>query len=168
MSGPLGKDTAEIRFDDLDTLRTVVVDGFGVWSEPLMVPQSTINSFAELAGDYQWIHVDEERCRTETPFGRTIAHGALVVALLPRLSPHAVTVVGHHRAVNYGSNRVRFLAPVLVDSSISARSRLKSVVQKPSGSLLTTEVQVRANEKKDAICLIYEMMVLYQGNSADM
>src|SRR6266480_3359176 len=88
----------------------------------LAVTQETIDGFAALTGDRQWIHVEVERARRESPFGATIAHGFLTVALLSRLVAEAVDVrVECKMRVNYGFNRLRFPAPVPAGSRIRAR-----------------------------------------------
>src|SRR5206468_6924068 len=91
-----------------------------------------INRFAELTGDHQWIHVDVERARRESPFRTTIAHGFLTLALLPRLSAGArerarYEVVGQGSVVNYGSDKLRFLSPVPAGARVRSRSRLVEV-----------------------------------------
>jgi acyl dehydratase len=91
-------------------------------SEWLAVTQEMVDQFAELTGDRQWIHVDGERARRESPFGATVAHGFLTVSLLSRLVGEAVEVQTDCKLrVNYGFNRLRFPAPVTVGSRIRAR-----------------------------------------------
>ena len=91
-------------------------------SEWLAVTQEMVDQFAELTGDRQWIHVDGERARRESPFGATVAHGFLTVALLSRLVREAVDVQTVCKLrVNYGFNRLRFPAPVMVGSRIRSR-----------------------------------------------
>ncbi|HEY1493433.1 MAG TPA: MaoC family dehydratase [Candidatus Solibacter sp.] len=93
--------------------------GAGEW---LAVTREMVDQFAELTGDRQWIHVDGERARRESPFGATVAHGFLTVALLSRLLREAVDVQTDCKLrVNYGFNRLRFPAPVTVGSRIRAR-----------------------------------------------
>src|SRR5881227_3991376 len=81
-------------------------------SEWMTVDQAMIDKFADATGDHQWIHVDVERARREMPGGKTIAHGYLTLSLVPRLAATLVKVDQVKRGVNYGSNRVRFTAPV--------------------------------------------------------
>src|ERR1051325_7468755 len=75
----------EIRFDDIAKLKTKITDAFGAGRERVDVTQDMINRFADLTGDHQWIHVDVERAKRESPFGGTIAHGFLTLSLLPRM-----------------------------------------------------------------------------------
>src|SRR4026208_800693 len=76
------------------------------------VPQEMMDSCADATGDHQWIHVDVERAKKELPGGKTIAHGYLTLSLLPRLAPTLMSVEKRRRGLNYGSNRIRFTAPV--------------------------------------------------------
>ena len=75
----------EIRFDDVERLRGKISDDFGPWGSEVLISQEMIDRFADLTGDHQWIHVDVERCKRESPFRGTIAHGFLVLSLLPGL-----------------------------------------------------------------------------------
>ena len=77
------------------------------------VEQTRIDAFADATGDHQWIHQDVERAKTESPFGRTIAHGFLTLAMLPAMAEDALPpVAGLALSLNYGFDRVRFLVPV--------------------------------------------------------
>jgi acyl dehydratase len=88
----------------------------------LDISQNLIDDFAKLTSDRQWIHVDPDRARSESPFGATVAHGFLTVALLSRLVAEAVDLRADSKLrVNYGFNRLRFPAPVTVGSRIRAR-----------------------------------------------
>ncbi|TMB21240.1 MAG: MaoC family dehydratase, partial [Deltaproteobacteria bacterium] len=98
----------DIRFDDIERLKGKVSDTFGAWSEPVEVTQDMINRFAEVTGDHQWIHVDVERAKRESPFGGTVAHGFLTLSLLPRLHGSAAwKLTGYGNATNYGANKLR-------------------------------------------------------------
>ena len=100
----------------------------------LAVSQDLIDEFAELSGDRQWIHVDAERARRESPFGATVAHGFLTVALLSRLVRDAVQLQADSGLrVNYGFNRLRFPAPVPAGSRIPARVTSNSVSEVEGG-----------------------------------
>jgi acyl dehydratase len=151
----------DIRFDDLESLKAKVSDTFGPWSEPVLVTQETINRFAELTGDHQWIHVDVERAKKESPFGGTIAHGFLTLSLLPAMKGNpSWRIVGFGNATNYGANKLRFVSPVPAGARIRSRSRLVGVESKPMGTQVTQEIHVHV-EGKDKPALIYEMLVLY-------
>ncbi|HEY8514330.1 MAG TPA: MaoC family dehydratase [Candidatus Binatia bacterium] len=151
----------EIRFDDIEGLKAQIKEEFSPWGPAVQVTQEMINAFADLTGDHQWIHVDVERCKRESPFGGPIAHGFLTLSLLPRLRARSdFTIVGHGNAVNYGANKLRFLAPVPAGATLRARSRLVSVEQRPKGTLVTQDIQVGI-EGQETPALLYQMVVLY-------
>ena len=94
------------------------------WRE---VTQEMIDAFAELSGDDQWIHVDVERSRRESPFGTTVAHGNLTLSMIDGFRRSLIRSTGFALGVNYGWNRVRFPAPVPSGSRIRARAEVLSV-----------------------------------------
>ena len=151
----------EVRFDDVEALRGAIREDFGPWGPELEVTQEMIDRFADLTGDRQWIHVDVERARRESPFGGPVAHGFLTLSLLPVLRPGGgVRVTGYGSAANYGSDGLRFLAPVPAGSRVRARSRLADVQRKPRGTLVTSEVEVGV-VGSERPALVYTMLVLY-------
>jgi acyl dehydratase len=95
-------------------------------SAPRTVTQELIDGFAEVSGDHQWIHVDPERAKQESPYGVTIAHGNLTLSLADSFRQELARASGFALGVNYGWNKVRFPAPVPVDSQITATSELVS------------------------------------------
>ncbi len=111
-------------------------------SDWLTVSQEMINRFADLTGDHQWIHVDVERARRETPFGSTIAHGFLTVSLLPQLSRDAMELRGAFKMrINYGFNRLRFVSPVKAGSRIRGRFTAQNVTDNEVTWLVTVEAE---------------------------
>ena len=133
----------------LGTARDFVGQELGVsgWTT---VDQATIDAFADVTGDRQWIHVDAERAARESPHGATIAHGYLTLALLPALRAEiGVTPEGVGQAINYGLDRVRFLAPVRAGARVRARVTLLGAEPKGRGVLLRTlnTVEVEGEEK---------------------
>ena len=151
----------EIRFDDIAALKSKISDTFGDWSDPLEVTQDMINRFAELTGDHQWIHVDVERAKRESPFGGTIAHGFLTLSLLPAMrSKAAWKVVGYGNATNYGANKLRFVSPVPAGAKVHSHGRLIGVESHPKGTQMTQEIAVHV-VGSDRPALLYEMVVLY-------
>jgi acyl dehydratase len=151
----------EIRFDDIPSLEAQVAQGeFGPWGPEVSVDQALIDAFAELTGDRQWIHVDQARATAESPFGTTIAHGFLLLSLLPTLAVQSVQIVGHASAANYGASRLRFIAPVPSGSHIHARGKLGAVEVKPTGTLITSDVEITVvDAAKPAV--LYGLQVLY-------
>jgi acyl dehydratase len=95
-------------------------------SEWRTVTQADIDSFADLSGDHQWIHVDAERAKAESPFGTTIAHGNLTLAMVDGFRFELISSTGFALGVNYGWNKIRFPAPVPVDSKVRAKAELVS------------------------------------------
>ena len=96
-------------------------------SEWLTVTQEMIDKFADATGDHQWIHVDVERAKKEMPGGKTIAHGYLTLSLLPQLAPTLMKIEKRRRGLNYGSNRVRFTAPVPAGARVRLRQKLVKI-----------------------------------------
>jgi acyl dehydratase len=102
------------------------------------VTQQRINDFADATEDHQWIHVDVERAKTDSPFHSTIAHGFLTLSLLPHLAKQALNVQGDFKmGINYGLNRLRFVSPVPAGSRIRARFTLQSVEDVAGGIQIT-------------------------------
>ncbi|MFL6024128.1 MAG: MaoC family dehydratase [Marmoricola sp.] len=121
-------------------------------SDWIVVDQARIDGFAAATGDHQWIHVDPERA-AEGPFGRTIAHGFLTLSLLPVLQHQLYTVEGVRMAVNVGLNKVRFLAPVPVDSKVRASATITEVVEFDGAVQVTfsTTFEIDGVEKPAAV-----------------
>ena len=151
-----------IPFDDLDALNARASEEFGEFGEPIEVTQDMIQAFADLTDDRQWIHVDVERTKKESPFGGPIAHGFLTLSLLPRLAAGGgMRLTGHTNAVNYGAESLRFLSPVPAGSKVHARNRVVRAEAKSGGTLLTSEIEVRVVDAEKP-ALLYRMQVLYR------
>jgi len=115
-------------------------------SDWVVIDQPKIDAFAQVTGDHQWIHTDPQRAKTDSRYGRTIAHGFLTLSLLSRLSHEAIDVSGSFgMRINYGLNRVRFPAPVLEGSRVRARFKVQSVEDVEGGHqvvwLVTVEIE---------------------------
>ena len=104
------------------------------YSDYLEITQERVNTFAEATGDHQWIHVDPERAKAESPFGGPIAHGYLTLSLGPALAPQIFSVEGIKMAVNYGAGKVRFPAPVPVGSRLRMGAELTRVEEVDEGT----------------------------------
>ena len=151
----------EIRFDDIDALGAKVSEEYGAWGEQIEVTQDMINRFADLTGDHQWIHVDVERAKKESPFGGTIAHGFLTLSLLPKLrSAVDYQIVGFGNATHYGADKLRFVSPVPAGSKLHARGRLVSALAKSKGTQITQQIAVHVVDS-DRPAVLYTMLVLY-------
>jgi uncharacterized protein len=151
----------QIDWKDLQALRSQISDSFSDWSNQVTVTQELVNQFAALSGDEYWIHTDPERARKESPFGTTIAHGALVQVLISRLKmPMTFEVKGFNNMVNYGSDRLRFPSPVPVGCRIHARYRIKSVEQVKSGTQMTMEFNIHVvGQERPSV--INDLVMLY-------
>ena len=117
------------------------------WRE---VTQDLINTFADVSGDDQWIHVDTERATTESPFGTTIAHGNLTLSMIDGLRGDLIQSTGFVLGVNYGWNKVRFPAPVPVGSRVRATAEVVDIDDVGGGwyQIVTRfTVEVEGNEK---------------------
>ncbi|MDP3916404.1 MAG: MaoC family dehydratase [Bacteroidota bacterium] len=118
-------------------------------SEYMTVTQEQINKFADATFDHQWIHVDEERAKTEGAFGSTIAHGYLTLSLLAYMWDQIIQVENIKMLVNYGIESFRFNQPVLVNSRIRTRVVLKSVtnLRGISKIQLNVTMEIEGNRK---------------------
>jgi acyl dehydratase len=126
-----------------------------------IVTQDRIQQFAEATEDRQWIHLDSERAQKESPYGSTIAHGFLTLSLLSHFMKQAIHIQsGIRMAVNYGLNRVRFPAPVRVDSMIRARVTMQTLNELSDSVevIFSVCVEVQGTEKP---CCISEWVVRY-------
>ena len=132
-------------------------------SDWLVVTQDRIDAFADATSDHQWIHVDSERARGETPFGATIAHGFLTLSLLTAMMHDAVTVNGPRMTLNYGLNRVRFVSPVPSGSRVRARIALGRVEDMGDSIQATWSVTVD-REGQDKPAMVAEWIVRYSGH----
>lgn len=130
-------------------------------SDWLRIEQDRIDAFADATLDHQFIHVDREKA-AKTPFGTTIAHGYLTLSLLPHLTgqcgvvPECIAM-----AINYGSDKIRFLQPVKVDSEVRAHVKLKDVSEKRPGQILTRSevtIEIKGEEKP---AMVAETLALY-------
>ncbi len=130
-------------------------------SDWITVTQEQINLFAQATGDHQWIHVDEERAKGG-PFGSTIAHGFLTLSLLPRFFESALTIVQVRMGVNYGLNKVRFIAPVPVGSRLRAHMKLLACDAIDNhGMQITWEVSVQREGAAKPVCIAESIARLY-------
>jgi acyl dehydratase len=117
------------------------------------VSQERVNMFAEATGDHQWIHLDVERSRRESPYGGTIAHGFLTLSLLPMLMESAVSMPNCKMGVNYGLNKVRFPAPVPVGSRVRARMTLLEVEDIEGGAQIMWKVTIERDGGDKPVCV---------------
>ena len=122
-------------------------------SDWLEITQDRVNRFADATGDHQWIHLDVERARKESPYGTTIAHGFLTLSLLPMLFEQALVMRDVKMGVNYGTNKVRFPAPVPVGSRLRARIVLLSVEDFDGGAQVVWKVTMEREGSDKPVCV---------------
>ncbi|MFF2508535.1 MaoC family dehydratase [Streptomyces sp. NPDC058067] len=138
-------------FATVDELRAAVGEqlGYSDWTE---IEQKRIDQFADATGDHQWIHVDPERAK-DGPFGTTIAHGYLTLSLLPLFGPQLIKVDGMKMGVNYGTNKVRFPAPVPVGSRLRATAKITGVDDVPGGVQVSVAFTVEREGGEKPVCV---------------
>ncbi|MCY7370258.1 MAG: MaoC family dehydratase [Polaromonas sp.] len=147
-------------FESLSELAVCVGAEVAV-SDWVTVTQQAINQFADATGDHQWIHVDPARA-TEGPFGGPIAHGFLTLALLPRFFDSSFSVKNSALGVNYGLNKVRFMAPVPVGSRLRGRMRLISAEPiDGNGVQMTWQVTVEREGAIKPVCVAESLVRRY-------
>ena len=145
----------------IDELKAKAGEELGVseWQE---VTQDAIDAFADATGDHQWIHVDPARA-AQTPWGSTIAHGLYTLSLGPQFTFAMFTIEGFAFGLNYGYNKVRFPAPLPVNSRVRMRATLSSVDDVPGGVQLTiTQTFEREGEDKP-VCVAESVARMYTG-----
>ena len=131
-------------------------------SEWLTVTQEMIDKFADATGDHQWIHVDVERAKKELPGGKTIAHGYLTLSLLPRLAPTLMSVEKRRRGLNYGSNRIRFTAPVPAGARIRLKQKLVKVEPvEDNGFRVTSEMTMEVEGNPRPAMVAETLSIVY-------
>jgi acyl dehydratase len=152
--------------NDRDEIAASAGHELGV-SEWMQVSQERIDLFADATGDRQWIHVDPERA-AEGPFGATIAHGYLTLSLLPFLGAQVYAVAGDVARVNYGLNKVRFVAPVTVGSKVRNRVLVVDVREIEKGQQVTLQhtIEIKGVDKPACVAETVTLLVAAQGETA--
>ena len=154
----------EIRFDDQAALESKISDEWGPFGPEMEISQELINQFADITSDHQWIHIDIERCKKESPFGGPIAHGFLTLSLLPHLivEDPDYRVVGHSNVTNYGADKLRFLSPVPAGAKLHGRSRMRGARVTRKGTRVEREcaIHVVGSERP---ALLYSSLMLFQA-----
>jgi acyl dehydratase len=145
------------------TLKDFVGHDFGA-SDPITIDQQRINAFADVTGDHQWIHVDIERAKKESPFGAPVAHGFLTLSLLAAAVGSAGVVPADAKgALNYGLDSIRFISPVPAGKRVTANFKLISVEDKgPKGQLLRLGATLNI-DGSDKPAVVGELLALVIG-----
>jgi acyl dehydratase len=140
-------------FTTLDELAGATGRHLG-WTDWVEITQERVNLFADATGDHQWIHVDVERARAESPFGGPIAHGYLTLALSNLFLPQLLEVTGASSGINYGTGKVRFPSPVPVGSRIRGGAEIAAVEEIPGGLQTTITITVQVEGQDKPACVI--------------
>jgi acyl dehydratase len=130
-----------------------------------VVTQDRINQFADATGDHQWIHIDAARAAAESPFKATIAHGFLTLSLVSTLMREAIQFGELRMAINYGLNRVRFVAPVPSGSRIRPRIVCGAAEEVTGGVQVTWSITIEREGESKPVCVV-EWLVRYYPASA--
>jgi acyl dehydratase len=146
-------------FADLDELRAATGQVLGP-SDWIAVDQAQIDKFAEATGDHQWIHVDPTRAATG-PFGTTIAHGFLTLSLMPVMLESLYKIEGVRMGVNYGLNKVRFPAPVPVDSRLRANAEVVEVSDIEGGAQMVLRTTIEREGATKPVCVAELVVRVY-------
>jgi acyl dehydratase len=145
----------------LDELKQAEGEELGV-SDWHRITQADIDAFADVTGDHQWIHVDPERAK-DTPFGGTIAHGYFTLSLAPRFTDQVMKLDGFAMAINYGLNKVRFPAPVPVDSNVRMRAKLAELEEISGGAQMIMELTFEREGGDKPVCVAQSVVRVYTG-----
>ena len=147
--------SSPITADGIEGVKSLVGKEVGPtdWVE---VTQEMVNLFADATGDHQWIHVDVERAKKESPFGGPIAHGFLTLSLIPRFLPQLYAFTGFSMGVNYGLEKVRFPSPVPVGNRARAGATLDELTRFEGGVQmhLTVTVEVEGGSKPSLVAVV--------------
>ena len=133
--------------------------GLSKWKR---ISQRKISRFGKVTGDQQWIHMAPIRARLYSPFKTTIAHGFLVLSLLPKFLEETYAIKSAKMGVNYGLNRVRFTAPVPVNSFLRGRVFLKDYQEIKNGAKLIVEVTVELKGSEKPACVAEQVFLVYE------
>ncbi|MDL0431941.1 MaoC family dehydratase [Marinobacter sp. TBZ242] len=146
-----------VELNDLEKHKDSLI-GHSPWKT---VTQEMIQAFADATGDHQWIHLDVERARRESPWKSTVAHGFLTASLIPQLNQQVINVQGKSASINYGINKLRFPAAVKSGSAIRSRMELMDVTRVDDQRTLAayrTTVEIQGEDKPACVA---EILVMY-------
>lgn len=148
------------RFEKVEDLKAYIGKEIGL-TEWMTITQETINTFAEATGDHQWIHTEPQMAKMHSPYGKTIAHGFLVLSLAPQFIYESHHIDNAIMAVNYGLDKVRFPAPTPVDGEIRARITLMEFNEMESGSRhkLNITFELKGSDKPSCTAEFIAMVI---------
>ncbi len=148
--------------EGIEGLQGVVGDHLG-YSDWVTISQEMVNTFAEATGDHQWIHIDVERAKAESPFGGPIGHGYLTLSLAPRLLPEILTATGFVMGVNYGCEKVRFPSPVPVGAKLRMGATMAEVKEIAGGAQATIDLTFEVEGAEKPSCVAAVVYRYYAG-----
>ena len=151
----------EIAFDDIEGLLAAATEEWSGWGPEFEMTQEKIDAFAELTGDHQWIHVDEDRAKEEMPGSKTIAHGYLTLSMTPTMTADFVKFENLEKAINYGLNKVRFTNMVPVNSRVRARSEVLKVRQRAGATQVIAQTTVEIENEDKPACVAETVSFYY-------
>ena len=126
------------------------------------ITQEQITKFGKVTGDEQWIHMKPMKSKLFSPFKNTIAHGFLVLSLLPKFLEKTYSIKSAKMGVNYGLNRVRFTAPVVVNSFVRGKVFLKEFIKIKKGAKLTVKVEIELKNSTKPACVAEQVFLIYE------
>lgn len=148
-----------VTINDLENYQGVVI-GHSPW---VTIDQDMINAFADATGDHQWIHVDIERAKRESPWQSPVAHGYLTASLIPRLNSQVLKVTGTTATINYGLDKLRFPAAVKAGADIRSKVELKNLTRVDEKRVLATyhtTIEIRGEDKPACVADNLAMYVI--------
>lgn len=148
--------------ENIEELKKLVGEHLG-YSDYMVIDQARVQLFADATGDQQWIHTDPERAKAQSPFGGPIAHGYLTLSLGPVLLPQIFSVGGIAMGVNYGANKVRFMAPVPVGAKLRAGVKVLAVDEIAGGAQVTIETTFETEGATKPSCVAEVIFRYYAG-----
>lgn len=127
----------------------------------LEITQERVQQFAEATSDEQWIHLDQQRAATESPFGQTVAHGYLTISLATMLMEQLFELKGASLQINYGLNRLRFPAPVLVGSNVRLHATIAEVSEVKGGVQVIFDISYENDQQSKPVCVAQSVARFY-------
>ncbi len=149
-----------MEFENFEAVRQAGERALGV-SSWQSIDTKMVQTFADLTGDHQWIHLNPVRAQTKTPFGGAIVHGAFILSLVPVFAGELFRVANASLIVNAGMNRARLRDPVPVGSIVRGRAKLRRAEPFATGLLVYLDVSVEVASQPRAACTAEQIMVLY-------
>jgi acyl dehydratase len=129
-------------------------------SDWIEISQKQIADFAQATGDFQWIHLDEERAKKESPFGTTIAHGFLILSMIPVFFEQVLEVNNVKLMINYGLNKVRFMSPVPAGGRIRLKATLADFNSTKKGKKATIKCEIELEGSEKLACLAENVLLI--------